>query len=122
MKFYICNHCKQIITKLKDKNIPVMCCGQVMQELVAGTTDASQEKHIPVYTQQNNILTVNVGSTSHPMTEEHYIEWVCVETNLGAQLHHLTPNTEPKTEFLLADNEQVLTFYAYFNLHSLWKA
>lgn len=122
MKFYICNHCKQIITKLSDKNIPVMCCGQIMQELVAGTTEASQEKHIPVYTLNNNILTVNVGSTLHPMTEEHFIEWVCIETNLGSQLHHLTPNTEPTTEFLLADNEQVLNVYAYCNLHSLWKA
>ena len=48
MKFYRCNHCKQIITKLNDSGVPVICCGEPMKELVPNTTDAAGEKHVPV--------------------------------------------------------------------------
>ena len=41
MKFYKCKHCKQIATKLNDKGIPLVCCGEVMQELIPNTTDAA---------------------------------------------------------------------------------
>lgn len=122
MKFYKCSHCGQIITKLNDKNIPVVCCGQIMQELIAGTTEASLEKHIPVYKTENNIVTVAVGSVIHPMTEDHYIQWVCLETNLGSQIKQLTPNTTPEVTFVIGNNEQIISVYAYCNLHSLWKA
>ncbi|MBO5884325.1 MAG: desulfoferrodoxin [Clostridia bacterium] len=122
MNFYICNHCKQIATKLTDKNIPIMCCGQAMQELPAGTTEASLEKHIPVFTVENNTVFVTVGEILHPMTPEHYIEWICLETNLGTQLKHLEPNASPKATFALNNEEQVVAVYAYCNLHSLWKA
>lgn len=122
MKFYKCSHCGQIITKLNDKNIPVVCCGQIMQELIAGTTEASLEKHIPVYKTENNIVTVAVGSVIHPMTEEHYIEWVCLETNLGSQIKQLAPNTTPEVTFVIGNNVQIISVYAYCNLHNLWKA
>ena len=61
-KFYICEHCGNIIAKVKDAGVPVMCCGQKMTEIVPGTTDAAAEKHIPVYQAEGNIVTVRVGS------------------------------------------------------------
>ena len=48
MRFFICELCKNIITFVEDSGVPVMCCGQKMTELVANTTDAAQEKHVPV--------------------------------------------------------------------------
>ena len=33
-KFYICEHCGNIIAKVKDAGVPVMCCGQPMKEIV----------------------------------------------------------------------------------------
>lgn len=121
MKFYICKHCGQIITKLKDKNIPNICCGEYMTELVAGVTEASTEKHIPVYKIDNNIVKVNIGSVPHPMTSEHYIEWVCLETKKGFQINHLKPEDQPETQFAITNDDEILSVYAYCNLHSLWK-
>ena len=75
-KFYICKHCGNIIAKVKDTGVPVICCGEPMSEIVPGTTDAAVEKHVPVWTVENGIVHVKVGSVEHPMLPEHYIEWV----------------------------------------------
>ena len=84
-KFYKCAICGQIVAMVKETNVPVICCNQPMQEIIAGTTEASKEKHIPTYTRQNNVVKVNIGSIEHPMTNEHYIEWVSVQTKFGNQ-------------------------------------
>ena len=117
-KYYKCNHCGQIITKIKDTSVPVICCGSPMTEIEAGTVEASVEKH---ETNGNKVI-VKVGSVTHPMTPEHYIEWVSLETNKGVKLHKLTPNTNPETQFMLDENEEVISILAYCNLHGLWKA
>ena len=62
-----------------------MCCGQKMKEIVPGTTDAAVEKHLPVIKQEGNLITVEVGSVEHPMAEEHYIEWISIQTKEGNQ-------------------------------------
>ena len=70
-KFYICKHCGNIIAKVKDAGVPVVCCGEPMSEIVPGTTDAAVEKHVPVWTVENGIAHVKVGSVEHPMLPEH---------------------------------------------------
>ncbi len=99
-----------------------MCCGQKMVELVPGTTDAAVEKHVPVYSVEGNSVKVSVGSTEHPMTAEHYIEWIAVETTEGVQIKHLTPEQKPSACFALSEDDEVQAVYAYCNLHGLWKA
>ena len=76
VKFYRCNHCGQIIAFVENKNVPVVCCGEPMEEIIPGTTEASVEKHIPIYTVTDNLVEVAVGAVDHPMTEDHFIEWV----------------------------------------------
>lgn len=120
-KFYICEHCGNIIAMVKSTGVPVMCCGQKMKELIPGTTEAAAEKHIPVYEIKDGKVYVNVGSVPHPMTEEHYIEWVSLQTNRGNQRKLLKPTDEPKVCFSICDGEEVEAVYAYCNLHSLWK-
>jgi superoxide reductase len=122
VKFYICKHCGNIITYVNDKRASVMCCGQAMEELVANTTDAAQEKHVPVVTVTGSAVTVDVGSVAHPMTEEHYISWIYLQTQEGIQCKYLTPGMLPHVKFVLADGDQVVAAYAYCNLHGLWKA
>ena len=73
-KFYICKHCGNIIAKVKDVGVPVVCCGEPMSEIVPGTTDAAVEKHVPVWTVENGIVHVKVGSVEHPMLPEHALE------------------------------------------------
>lgn len=121
MKFYICEHCKNVVIKVTDHKVPVFCCGEMMKELVANTTDAATEKHVPVVQINGNVVEVEVGSTLHPMTAEHLIEWIVLETNQGYSIHHLTADQEPKTSFVLGQDEKAVAVYEYCNLHGLWK-
>lgn len=122
MKFYICEHCGNMIAMVRDKGVPVMCCGQKMTEIVPGTTDAAVEKHVPVFEVEDNIVHVKVGSVAHPMLDEHYIEWIAVQTTAGNQRKALKPGDAPEACFALCEGEEVEAVYAYCNLHSLWKA
>lgn len=122
MKFYVCAHCGNIITFVKDSGVPVMCCGEKMQEIVPGTVDAAVEKHLPVVSVEGSQVTVQVGSVEHPMLPEHFIEWIVLETSAGSQMKALTPGEKPQAVFALADGEKAVAAYAYCNLHGLWKA
>jgi len=122
MKFYRCKHCRQIVAKLVDKNVSVVCCGEQMEEIIPGSVDASKEKHVPVYKVEDSKVTVTVGSINHPMAPEHFIEWVLLETKFGNQRRLLTPGSEPVVEFAILPGDEVVNVYAYCNLHGLWKA
>ena len=119
-KFYICEHCGNIVEKVNDAKVPLMCCGKKMVELVPGTVEASHEKHIPVVKVEGDVVKVDVGSVAHPMAEEHSILWVYLQTDKGGQRKCLSVGSEPKVEFALCDEKPVAA-YAYCNLHGLWK-
>ena len=120
-KFYVCKHCGKIIAVVKESGVPVMCCGQKMTELVPGTTDAAVEKHVPSYVVEGNKVIVTVGEVEHPMAEEHYIEWVSIQTKQGNQRKALKPGEAPKICFSICEGDEVEAVYAYCNLHGLWK-
>ena len=120
-KFLVCEHCGNMVEVVKDAGVPMMCCGQKMTELVAGTTDAAVEKHIPVYEVKDNKIYVKVGEVEHQMMAEHFIEWVSVQTDKGTQLKKLAPGQKPKVVFAICEDEKVEAVYAYCNLHGLWK-
>ena len=122
MKYYVCEHCGNIIEFVKESGVPVMCCGQGMKELVPGTTDGALEKHVPVVTIEGNRVLVKVGSVEHPMMEAHYIEWIVIETKKGSQKVKLTYTDAPKAEFLLTEDDEFIAAYEYCNLHGLWKS
>lgn len=122
VKFYKCMHCGNIITFVENKGVPVMCCGEQMKELVPGEVDAAVEKHVPAVTVNGQEVTVTVGSTLHPMLEEHYIQWICLVTEEGIQLKKLTPATDPIAVFSLSPTDKPVAAYEYCNLHGLWKA
>ena len=120
-KYYICEKCGNVIEKIDDSGVPVVCCGQKMTPIVAGTVEASREKHIPVATVDGNVVRVSVGSVEHPMAEEHSILWVELKTSKGVQRKNLVVGEPPVVSFALVD-ETPLEVYAYCNLHGLWKA
>ena len=121
MKYYQCKHCKQIVTKELDANVKLFCCGEVMEELVPNTHDGAGEKHVPVYDMEGNTVHVTVGSVEHPMTKEHYIEWICLETEHGIQYVHLDSNDKPKAKFSICDGDEIRAVYAFCNQHDLWR-
>lgn len=122
MKFYVCEHCGNIVAFVKESGVPVMCCGAKMKELVPGTSDGATEKHVPVIEVSGNTVTVSVGSVAHPMAEEHYIQWIALETKEGNQRKLLKPGEEPKAVFAITETDEVVAAYEYCNLHGLWKA
>ncbi len=122
MKFYICRHCGNIIAKVKDSGVPVVCCGEKMTELIPGAIDAAVEKHVPVIEVEGNKVVVKIGSAPHPMVEAHYIEWVALQTTSGNQRKALKPGEKPEACFSVCEGDKVVAAYAYCNLHGLWKA
>ena len=120
-KFLICSVCGNMVGMIEDKGPKLVCCGKKMNELVANTTEASVEKHIPVVNIDNNKVKVQVGSTLHPMTQEHHISWIYLLTTQGGQRKSLEIDNDPIVEFALIENDKLLEVYAYCNLHGLWK-
>ena len=120
-KFLICKHCGNIVAMIRNNGVPVYCCSEKMQELVPGTTEASGEKHVPVYKLEDNTVHASVGAAEHPMTPEHYIEWVCLETEHGIQYAHLAPEDKPRAKFAICDGDEVRAVCAFCNRHDLWK-
>ena len=126
-KFYKCRHCGNVIHKVVDSKVPVVCCGEQMQELIPNTVDASNEKHVPFVTSTiecdcegkcERMLKVQVGSVPHPMTPEHHIAFIYVETERGGIRVNLTD--KPEAVVCVCDSKPVAV-YEYCNLHGLWK-
>lgn len=120
-KFFRCEHCGNIIAMVEDKGVPVMCCGEKMKELVPCSTDAATEKHVPVYTVEGDKVHVKIGDVEHPMTPEHYIQWISLQTKQGNQRKVLTPDMKPECCFRICEGDEVVAVYEYCNLHGLWK-
>ena len=120
VKFYVCEHCGNLVEMVEDRGVKPVCCGAPMNELVPNTVEASGEKHKPDVSVKDGVVSVNVGSVNHPMEEVHWIEWVQLNTDKGSYRKELNPGQAPKVYFLLG-NEKPLAVYAYCNLHGLWK-
>lgn len=118
LKFYRCRVCGNVTVKLVDSKIPLVCCGEKMEELTASTADTGVEKHLPVVERvDENTVKVTVGSTLHPMFPEHHIAFICLETEDGIQVAY--PKETPEAVFMT--KAPVKAVYEYCNLHGLWK-
>lgn len=122
LEFYLCTHCKNLVEMVHFGGAPLMCCGEKMKKLSANTTDAATEKHVPVAVTEGNNVTVTVGSVENPMTEEHYIQCIVLQTEKGVQRCDLLPGSKPSAVFAVAPGDKAVAAYAYCNLHGLWKA
>lgn len=121
-KYFVCEHCGNIVAAVKESGVPIMCCGQKMTQIIPGTTDAAVEKHLPVFEVKDGKVYVTVGSVEHPMADVHYIEWISLQTDKGNQRKALAPGQKPEAVFAICEDEKVEAVYAYCNLHGLWKA
>ena len=122
IRYFRCDKCGNLVESVHSSGVPMMCCGEKMRELVPGSVDAAVEKHVPVVGVEGSVVRVHVGSVTHPMTEEHLIEWITLETNQGVLRKVLSANEAPEAVFALAEGEKAVAAYAYCNLHGLWKA
>ncbi len=118
IKFLRCEHCGNMVGFIEDKGVDVICCGEPMKTLVAKQSDAGVEKHLPVVVKDADKLKVTVGDVLHPMTDEHYIQWIAVVHDNHTERIALQSTDEPKAVFSSYGNADV---YSYCNLHGLWK-
>ena len=116
--FYKCPENGEILMAMK-KACPA-CLENDDSVLKPNTTDAAQEKHVPVVEKKDGELHVQVGSVEHPMLENHYIQFIALETKDGVKVKYLKPGEKPVAVF--SDCGEPVAVYEYCNLHGLWKA
>ena len=119
-KFYICEKCGNIAGKIHDSGVPMVCCGQKMTRLEPGTVDASREKHVPVISVNGNTVRVDIGTVAHPMTEEHYIEWIEVINGSYVNRCHLKPGDKPQATFYVPLSPSLIIRESC-NKHGIWQ-
>lgn len=122
LDFFKCEHCGNIVIKAYNKGVLPMCCGQKMMLLSANTEDAATEKHVPVVQVDGGKVHVEVGEVLHPMTNEHQIAFICLETKQGFQVKELVPEDAPIADFAFIERDCPVKVYEYCNLHGLWAA
>lgn len=99
-KFYYCPICGNLVLTIEGSGVTPHCCGQPMTELIPNKSDGAGEKHVPVVKAlDKRTLRVEVGSLPHPMTPEHHIKFICIETPSGFQLRRLDPAAPAVAEF-----------------------
>ncbi|MGM0440370.1 MAG: desulfoferrodoxin [Chlamydiota bacterium] len=119
LEIYKCNTCGIIVEVLHEGEGEMVCCQKPMECLSANTVDAAQEKHVPVIEKNDEGVMIKVGSNPHPMTDEHYIEWIEAIIDGKAYRQFLRPGDKPEAFFPIKGNS--ITAREYCNLHGLWK-
>ena len=119
MEIYKCEICGNIIEVLHGGAGELVCCGEPMKLFVENTVDAAKEKHVPVIERTDKAVMVKVGAVPHPMTPQHWIEWVEVLADGKAYRQFLKPGEPPEAVFPVLAAK--VTAREYCNLHGLWK-
>lgn len=118
MKFYRNKESGEIIAVQETDSVDLTG----MEEIIPNTVDAAKEKHVPVISREGQAVTVTVGSTVHPMLENHFIQWILLETENGVERKDLQPGEEPVALFYADEDDKVIAAYEFCNLHGIWKA
>jgi superoxide reductase len=119
LQIYKCEICGNIVEVLHEGQGELVCCGEPMKLIAAGTVDASREKHVPVVERVQGGVKVKVGSVAHPMEEKHYIEWIEIIADGKAYRQFLKPGDAPEAIFNIEADQ--ITAREYCNIHGLWK-
>lgn len=121
-KFLGCD-CGTIVGVIEEGSCTPECCGKEMEELPIHRGDEEgKEKHVPLVHEEEGKVYVQVGSVLHPMEDKHYIDWIYLLTDKGAQRKILHPGQKPEVVFLIGEDEVVLEVIAHCNKHGLWEA
>ena len=121
LRFYRCEECGHMAVSVDATEHPLTCCGEKLKEVTAAEHDGAVEKHLPVVERGQGEIKVQVGSVIHPMTEEHHIEFIVLETDCGFTLRRLPWDGEPIVHFPVGLMERPIYAYEYCNLHGLWR-
>ncbi len=118
-EIYRCEICGNMVEVVRGGKGTLVCCGKPMKLEAENSTDAAQEKHVPVVEKVEGGFKVSVGSTLHPMEEKHFIEWIELDDGEKIYRKHLRPGQEPVAFFQVPGEKA--SARAFCNLHGLWK-
>lgn len=120
-EIYKCEICGNIVEVLHAGVGELVCCGQPMKLMEEKSEDSSIEKHIPYIEKTEKGVVVKVGQNEeHPMTNEHYIEWIQIIADGISYRKFLKPGDKPRAEFEVKVDE--IEAREYCNVHGLWKS
>jgi superoxide reductase len=119
-ELYVCSVCGNVVEVVNTGASALVCCNKPMEKLVAGSKDASQEKHVPFVESIDGGIKVKVGSVAHPMEEKHYIRFIEVLTKDQVLRAELFPNQAPEALFMVKSDD-VLEVREYCTVHGLWQ-
>lgn len=117
-EFYKCEHCGNVVGMLSKGGGTLVCCGEPMKLLEAKTADAGSEKHVPLVLPEKGKLVAWCGEIPHPMTAEHHIVFIALESERGLEIRYMEVGHPAEAEFAPVEHG---TVYAYCNIHGLWK-
>lgn len=109
-----CLKCGKVIEEIESSACDTMCCGDAMVEIVANSTDAAVEKHVPTYEVLEGNMEVKVN---HVMEDDHYIMWIKLVYENSEQTIYFKPGEAPEAH---CKYEPGMKIYAYCNKHGLW--
>jgi superoxide reductase len=119
-EIYKCNICGNIVEVMHVGGGELVCCGQPMELMIEKTKDQGMEKHVPIIEKNGDKIIVKVGSISHPMEDNHYIEWIEIIADGNVYRKNLKPKMEPVAEFEIKADK--IEAREYCTVHGLWKS
>jgi superoxide reductase len=118
-QIYKCEICGNIVEILHAGAGELVCCEKAMNIQSENFVEASLEKHLPTLNKNNGLTEIKIGSEEHPMTEDHYIEWIEAQIDDKYIKVFLSPGQKPQISLKLEGEN--ISAKAYCNLHGLWK-
>ncbi len=118
---YKCEECGNVVMMMHFGGGDLVCCGQKMVKMDEKTADSSTEKHVPVIKKVDGGYEVIVGSTLHPMLENHWIQWIELNVDGKRMIKELKPGDEPKATFCCTCAAKSISAREYCNVHGLWR-
>ena len=119
-EIYKCELCGNIVEVVNVGGGDLVCCGKEMVLMEEKTADSSTEKHVPLIEKIDGGYKVTVGSSLHPMTDEHWIQWIELLADGKVYKQFLNPGDQPVAEFCIEADK--VSAREYCNVHGLWKA
>lgn len=117
---YKCHICGNIVQVIINGVGELVCCNQTMEHLTPHQEENSElaEKHVPVIEQENDKRFVRLKY--HPMTNEHYIQFIEVYPKDKSRLYLKYLNPDDPAEFDITHLEENITAIEHCNIHGLW--
>lgn len=120
LEIYKCMVCGNIVEVFHGAEADLVCCNEKMKLLDEKTADTTTEKHVPYIEKIDGGYKVRIGeNTEHPMTEEHYIEWIEIIADGKVYREHLKPGDKPEALFKVETDKIIAREHC--NIHGLWK-